>query len=187
LIVGGGEPLDARGWSKEIYRTHKRTDSVSRSTSFSYSQDKVSPYFLTHSFFSFYRNFIMASSTKLAGVLVLLALSHLCAVAGSNPCYFPNGFLASSFVPCSPNGDGGCCAEGDFCTSLGYCISNSEGYHYRGACTDATWFNPSCPDYCLTDANCTSHPITNYALRRIFYVKTDICFFTQLETVALSM
>ncbi|CZR67790.1 uncharacterized protein PAC_17689 [Phialocephala subalpina] len=64
-----------------------------------------------------------------------------------------DGSVAGNYVPCSPNGDGDCCSSGDFCTSLGYCISNSKGYHYRGACTDDSWGNPSCPDYCLANTN----------------------------------
>ena len=124
----------------------------------------------------------MASST----ILLLLALLNVCVVVATNPCYFPNGNLAPRYVPCSPNGDGDCCAEEDFCTSLGYCISNAKGYHYRGACTDVTWFNPSCPDYCLADSNCLSSPIAYYMLRSYFNIETDIYVFTQPETVAPS-
>jgi len=77
-------------------------------------------------------------------------------LATMNACYFPDGNIAPEFVPCSPNGDGDCCVNGDFCTQWGYCISDSKGYHYRGACTDMAWMNPSCPRYCLADTNCES-------------------------------
>jgi hypothetical protein len=100
--------------------------------------------------------FAMPSFLRFPRALIVLAVLHVslrCASA-TNTCYFPAGNIASSYVPCSPTGDGGCCVSGDMCTSLGYCVSNSKGYHYRGACTDSTWFNPSCPDYCLTNANC---------------------------------
>lgn len=85
----------------------------------------------------------MAASMSSRAFIVLAVL--IARVTAINPCYFPNGDAASNYVPCSPNGDGGCCLSGDFCTSLGYCISNLKGYHYRGACTDSSWFNPSCP------------------------------------------
>lgn len=99
----------------------------------------------------------MDLSPKFVVLAFLLSLNAY-AVAAINPCFFPDADLAPNFVPCSPTGDGGCCAEGDFCTALGYCISESEGYHYRGACTDSTWGNPSCPDYCLDDRNGKSSP-----------------------------
>lgn len=84
--------------------------------------------------------------------ILLAFLLH--AVTATNPCFFPNGDSASGFIPCSPNGDGDCCAEGDSCTQYGYCVSASEGKHYRGGCTDSTWGNPSCPKWCLANSNC---------------------------------
>jgi len=86
-------------------------------------------------------------------VFSLLLLLNAYSVAATNSCFFPDANLAPNYVPCSPTGDGACCAEGDFCTALGYCISDSKGYHYRGACSDSTWGNPSCPNYCMDDRN----------------------------------
>ncbi|KAE9363765.1 hypothetical protein N431DRAFT_389917 [Stipitochalara longipes BDJ] len=95
---------------------------------------------------------------------ILLAF-HLVWISGTfaatNACYFPDGNIAPEFVPCSPNGDGGCCVDGDFCTQWGYCISDSKGYHYRGACTDTAWINPSCPKYCLADTNSGNSTFVN--------------------------
>jgi len=99
----------------------------------------------------------MARSTvSLTGwtAFALLSAAFCCTASAANACFFPSGGTAASYVPCSPSGDGGCCIEGDFCTSLGYCISNAKGYHYRGACTDVSWGNPSCPNYCVDNTNC---------------------------------
>jgi hypothetical protein len=70
-----------------------------------------------------FRYFIMVLSTKFASALVLLALLNICVVVVTNPYYFPDGNLASSYVPCLPNSDGDCFID-DFYKSLGYCISN---------------------------------------------------------------
>ncbi len=127
----------------------------------------------------FYINFsyfmIMISFTRSSSAVALLSL--LCRITdAASSCYFPNGDVASNYVPCSPTGDGDCCASGDFCTQWGFCISNSKGYHYRGACTDSSWFNPSCPDYCLADTNCMSPDI---------YVAISMANKKQLETAVL--
>ncbi|KAM3075951.1 hypothetical protein ACMFMG_006537 [Clarireedia jacksonii] len=86
-------------------------------------------------------------------VLLLLALSQsFLSVVESKElatCYFPDSTIAENFVACSSTQDGSCCQSGDLCTQYGYCVSQSKGYHYRGACTDGSWGNPSCPDYCL--------------------------------------
>ncbi|KAL3426830.1 hypothetical protein PVAG01_00339 [Phlyctema vagabunda] len=93
-------------------------------------------------------------SSHLAILTWALAFLGPCIAQSTNStCFYPDGNVAKSFVACSATGDGGCCLESDFCTGLGYCISNAKGYHYRGACTDSTWFNPSCPNYCLADTN----------------------------------
>ena len=100
----------------------------------------------------------MASSTIVSRLVILSTIlnSFLSRTCSAYTCYFHDGGVADSYVACPPNGDGSCCLESDFCTPLGYCLSESKGYHYRGACTDSTWFNPSCSDYCLANSNCKS-------------------------------
>ncbi|CAD6446780.1 298399c0-4dc1-4dcd-b639-38ec0fc36529 [Sclerotinia trifoliorum] len=65
------------------------------------------------------------------------------------PCYFPDSSIAENFTSCSSTGNGDCCLQSDICTNWGDCVSQENGYRYRGACTDSTWEDPSCPDYCL--------------------------------------
>jgi hypothetical protein len=119
---------------------------------------------------------LMALSLKSVGILALHLLSIACTVTATNPCYFPDGNIAPEFVPCSPNGDGDCCVNGDFCTQWGFCISDSKGYHYRGACTDTTWGNPSCPRYCLADSNCESEPGPPRALGSVLNIQSNFEF-----------
>ncbi|PMD47649.1 hypothetical protein L207DRAFT_628261 [Hyaloscypha variabilis F] len=103
----------------------------------------------------------MTFSLRFSGFFAAHLISITFAFAATNTCYFPDGNIASEFVPCSPNEDGGCCVNGDFCTEWGYCISDSKGYHYRGACTDTAWLNPSCPKYCLADTNSGNSTFVN--------------------------
>jgi hypothetical protein len=100
----------------------------------------------------------MVLSTKSTGIVFLSSLLLCRSVLGWT-CFFPAGDVASTYIPCSSNNDGNCCVEGDLCTSIGYCLSNTHAFYYRGACTDQAWGNPSCPDYCLADENCESTPL----------------------------
>jgi hypothetical protein len=161
LQLFGAKASNRCSSARSSHRIHKRlslfagliiSPLVGRSTSV--PSNKQSIFSSSSSFSSQY--LLMALLINFACVLSCLAILNACTVTATNPCFFPNGDLANNFVPCSPNGDGSCCAESDFCTSLGYCISDSKGYHYRGACTDSSWFNPSCPDYCLANTICKS-------------------------------
>lgn len=98
--------------------------------------------------------FTMMSYRSLSIFAILNVYLYFSTGFAANPCFFPDGSSDPAFVPCSPNGDGSCCFSSDTCTQYGYCLNISTGYHYRGACTDSAWLNPSCPDYCLDNENC---------------------------------
>jgi hypothetical protein len=90
-----------------------------------------------------------------------------CAFADANSCYFADGNIALNFVPYSPNGDGDCCVNGDFCTAWRYCISDSKDTSlveptqivlgWTLHVQDAAWqaqtvsLNPAVPEYLPLD------------------------------------
>lgn len=87
-------------------------------------------------------------------LLLLLPVVDL-ALAESTDCYYPNGKLSRDTAACyseflGPTGL--CCKPGDLCLNNTLCAMKFTGNHmsyYRGTCLDATWSNPSCPDFCL--------------------------------------
>lgn len=77
-------------------------------------------------------------------------------------CYANNGSLysntAATYVPCDPTavesgGHSSCCAIGDLCMSNGLCMEASNepkglNHYWRNGCTDKTWKDPACPNFC---------------------------------------
>ncbi|KAL1598812.1 hypothetical protein SLS60_007954 [Paraconiothyrium brasiliense] len=77
-------------------------------------------------------------------------------------CYANNGSLyantAATYVPCNitavENGDhSSCCAIGDLCMTNGLCMEQQNeqkgaNHYWRNGCTDKTWKDPACPNYC---------------------------------------
>ncbi|PWY82078.1 hypothetical protein BO70DRAFT_429164 [Aspergillus heteromorphus CBS 117.55] len=65
-------------------------------------------------------------------------------------CYFPEGNVATDYMPCSDSGDSFCCNEDSICLSNGLCISMHQPYVLgRGACTTKSWNDTSvCDDVC---------------------------------------
>lgn len=63
-------------------------------------------------------------------------------------CYYPDGKVSGS-VPCNSTTTGysSCCASGHLCMSSGLCFT--RGLISRGSCTDPTWKDPACAQYCL--------------------------------------
>ncbi|KAF2807441.1 uncharacterized protein BDZ99DRAFT_573268 [Mytilinidion resinicola] len=75
----------------------------------------------------------------------------------SSACYFPDGTNTNAaFVPCNQTAieEGkhtSCCAPGDMCFTNGICKANNSNqlnWNWRDACTDPTWKDPACPNYC---------------------------------------
>lgn len=97
---------------------------------------------------------------------VMTILCHwtwLIHVSSADPtCYFPNGDIASTYKPCNSTVDVGasvCCElSTSACGSKGLCFG-SNGYLYRGGCTDRLWKSGRCPTHCQhgmkLSINCT--------------------------------
>ncbi len=69
------------------------------------------------------------------------------AATSASSCYYPDGSLApTSDKACNTttSGHSGCCTAP--CMSSGLCFDN--GLVSRGSCTDSTWKDPACPQYC---------------------------------------
>jgi len=84
--------------------------------------------------------------------LALLIISR----AMADNCYWPNGDLSKSYVPCNVNpastGPRACCAPTEPCLANKLCFSTAVGVVYRGACTDNTFQDPNCPKVFLTES-----------------------------------
>lgn len=93
------------------------------------------------------------------GLTVLSIWYHwtlLIRASSMNPtCYFPNGDIAPNYQPCNSTVDADasiCCdLSTSVCGTKGLCYG-SNGYLYRGGCTDRSWKSAHCPTYCLQNA-----------------------------------
>ena len=68
-------------------------------------------------------------------------------------CYFPNGNVNLKSESCNPDADvSHCCGPSTFvCLSNGLCWDTIANHLIRGSCTDATWTDGRCPQYCQND------------------------------------
>ncbi|KAL4805296.1 hypothetical protein BDV18DRAFT_160957 [Aspergillus unguis] len=67
-------------------------------------------------------------------------------------CYFPNGVLADTNVPCTNDEFTACCDYRDICLSNGYCMATTNQPYTlsRGSCTNQKW-EQGCPERCGND------------------------------------
>ena len=65
-------------------------------------------------------------------------------------CYWPNGDLTGTGVPCTYDGSvGNCCSPGFACMNTGICKLDGAEYYERHSCTDSSWLDPSCSQMCI--------------------------------------
>jgi hypothetical protein len=72
-------------------------------------------------------------------------------------CYYPNGDVTTSDVPCSDTtAESACCSVGYICLSNGICMQSNDSIeaqsfssYVRGSCTDQTWRSSYCPNFCV--------------------------------------
>lgn len=92
-------------------------------------------------------------------VAQLLAIVGLWLGLISATCYAPDGNVSPNDSPCLPDqveegGAGFCCSTGYACLSNRMCMKTSlvKPLHtfYRATCTDKTWNDPNCPNFCLS-------------------------------------
>ena len=75
----------------------------------------------------------------------------------SDICYFQsrsNSFIVPDLGPCDPEADSFslCCGAGDTCLTNGLCVT-PFGIHYSGGCTDSTFEDAICPNFCTSGEN----------------------------------
>jgi hypothetical protein len=110
---------------------------------------------------------IMISLPSILKTVILTAviLFRIGAEAAGSTCYWPDGSPATGLYACTPNNaESACCANGDYCTTTGYCISSSAAFHYRSACTDKSWASSSCPQGCIGGTN-SKYPQSDFSFR----------------------
>lgn len=74
----------------------------------------------------------------------------------ADPCYFPDGTLATGHTPCGSAKNSTCCDTGYACLSNHLCQytkdapgSKARKYQFlRESCTDQTHTSPECPRFC---------------------------------------
>ncbi|ORY01837.1 hypothetical protein BCR34DRAFT_90749 [Clohesyomyces aquaticus] len=78
----------------------------------------------------------------------------------SYTCYFPDGTdtvsSGGNYFPCNQTAltvgkHTSCCAPGDICFTNGLCKADTKdqyNWNWRVGCTDKTWKDPACPNYC---------------------------------------
>lgn len=86
----------------------------------------------------------------------VLSLSH---------CYYPNGQINSTDIPCDPNASVSmCCGDPALCLSNGLCRATNNPpmdkniSYARGTCTDNQWGSSICPQHCLSSKVFTLPP-----------------------------
>lgn len=95
----------------------------------------------------------MVQSTFLCTVIsVFCHLAWLIRSSSVDPtCYFPDGGIALTYQPCNStvDRDASVCCElsTSVCGTKGLCYG-SNGYIYRGGCTDPSWKSSLCPTIC---------------------------------------
>ncbi|TKX27042.1 hypothetical protein C1H76_0797 [Elsinoe australis] len=84
-------------------------------------------------------------------LLACIALLYTTCYAQDKTCYFLTGGIASGDKPCPGyNGDGPCCPSNRACGDDNLCgTTPGDPSQSRGSCTDKSWDNPNCPQYCL--------------------------------------
>ena len=89
--------------------------------------------------------------------IVLSSVSTALAAAATTPtpqqCYFPDG-TESTHTPCNATqaaakgGFSACCSDSSYCMDNGLCLE--AGILTRMSCTDKTFTDKTCPQYCNT-------------------------------------
>lgn len=86
--------------------------------------------------------------------LLLTSASAILAATTPQQCYFPDG-SESTHTPCNATaaaakgGFSACCSDTSYCMDNGLCLE--AGILTRMSCTDKTFADTTCPQYCNTD------------------------------------
>ncbi|KAM3418705.1 hypothetical protein BST61_g4682 [Cercospora zeina] len=92
--------------------------------------------------------------SELLGAIFAGLTGSLTLAATAPKCYYPDG-TASTDVPCNAKaaaaagGYSACCSESSYCMDNGLCLDT--GILKRMSCTDKTFKDKTCPQYCITD------------------------------------
>lgn len=91
--------------------------------------------------------------SSLASFIVFLILAQITRAA-NGICFLRNGEIATNAQPCNPPAEvSHCCESGKhICLSNNLCFDIGVNHLIEAACTDRTWQNPACPQYCKANA-----------------------------------
>ncbi|KAF2214762.1 hypothetical protein CERZMDRAFT_105256 [Cercospora zeae-maydis SCOH1-5] len=115
-----------------------------------------------------------------AGLTASLTLAET-----AQQCYYPDG-TASKDVPCNATaaavagGYSACCSESSYCMDNGLCLDT--GILKRMSCTDKTFKDKKCPQYCITDNMGDPCAVTPYAVFPVTDLKQIVLKADQLVT-----
>lgn len=116
-------------------------------------------YLTDFSHLQFLKTYLTKNSTMTPPALICYIVAYQWAihsrlVNASLQCYYPNGEKAEGDSPCNPDTDASfCCGS----SSDSSCLNNllcqdGKGRVIRGSCTDQSWTDPACPQYCLSES-----------------------------------
>ena len=86
-------------------------------------------------------------------IFVYQRVLHFQLVDAALKCYYPDGSEAEGDSPCDPDADVSFCCRSSSDSS---CLNNllcqdGTGRVIRGSCSDQSWSDPACPQYCLSE------------------------------------
>ncbi|PNY24999.1 Uncharacterized protein TCAP_05081 [Tolypocladium capitatum] len=98
------------------------------------------------------------SADKMRPLLVVVLAT--CPSASYSLCYFPDGSIATQDTPCRDDTpQSTCCGQGYACLSNNICMATGSvpktlgaSAYVRGSCTDKSWRNGACPNFCADPA-----------------------------------
>jgi len=94
----------------------------------------------------------MSLALLLTGLLFFT--SHIASThaAADSTCFFPNRDVHDLGKPCDPDASNSACCEATHtCLSNGLCFDTHFNHVIRGSCTDSSWDDASCPQYCVNN------------------------------------
>lgn len=79
-------------------------------------------------------------------------------------CYYPDGTEAPD-TPCNSTAEqSACCGSSAYCLANGLCLG--DGGTSRGSCTDESWEDDSCPQYCRDSTETAPHILLLLSLNK---------------------
>jgi hypothetical protein len=106
--------------------------------------------FPTRTFLSIISSSLLETTNELEMAYKLLVTVIIPLVSATAPCYWPDGSIAKTNVPCSSAPNASCCGSNNICLSNNLCLDVFVQPYVlsRGGCTDPNWESDQCASVC---------------------------------------